>query len=614
MIGFVPRLYQDELIYSFLARYHIYYLNKSPMHTSSDLFEEKFKVSVPDLPINLKTFYKNINIYFNLDINEIITKHTFFNFYTNFLDAKKKKFVKNSMVTGENKGAIHMATGIMASNVKEKRYFCYCPDCIVKDLDDYGETYWHLTHQLNGVLVCTKHGSLLQESTVLFRSIRRNTYEAASLENCNLKIKKGILSEKTLKHLLKIAVECEALNDLKLDLNKDSIEKIYKNLLIREGYSTYGNINQKMLANKFNVFYGDELLNIFNSNINYEDPSCWLKAITRKHRKTFHPVHHILLILFLNETVENLIKYKKISALPFGKGPHKCLNLASNHYGEERITDIEITYSNKEKKPVGTFKCDFCGFYYSRIGPDTNKDDLYRVDRVKQYGHTWVEYIRDMADQKKLSFRAIARSLKVDTNTVIKYYKERKINEKSKEEVNRLSLLLKTKRREWSFLLQENPTLSITHLRRSHNTLYIWLYRNDKNWLFENSSYKISNKIKISKVDWNFRDEIFSEKIKSESKILLSTVPPERVTVSKIGKRLGIKVFLEKHLEKLPLCKSILEQVKEEVSSFQIRRINYAIQLIKEQGLELKVWRVRKIAGLRNNLDYMVEEFIKQYY
>jgi len=38
----------------------------------------------------------------------------------------------------------------------------YCPRCLSEDLDQYGEQYWHTSHQLPNVFVCTKHRHALR--------------------------------------------------------------------------------------------------------------------------------------------------------------------------------------------------------------------------------------------------------------------------------------------------------------------------------------------------------------------------------------------------------------------------------------------------------------------
>lgn len=44
----------------------------------------------------------------------------------------------------------------------------YCAACMREDRIDYGESYWHLSHQLPGVLACTRHGQALRWTSLLF--------------------------------------------------------------------------------------------------------------------------------------------------------------------------------------------------------------------------------------------------------------------------------------------------------------------------------------------------------------------------------------------------------------------------------------------------------------
>ncbi len=46
----------------------------------------------------------------------------------------------------------------------------YCPSCTSEDLRAYGESYWHLSHQLPGVVICMRHGSRLHWSTCAFNA------------------------------------------------------------------------------------------------------------------------------------------------------------------------------------------------------------------------------------------------------------------------------------------------------------------------------------------------------------------------------------------------------------------------------------------------------------
>jgi hypothetical protein len=55
--------------------------------------------------------------------------------------------------------------------------------------------------------------------------------------------------------------------------------------------------------------------------------------------------------------------------------------------------------------------------------------------------------------------------------------------------------------------------------------------------------------------------------------MLNSTEKPERITISLIGSKLGIRALLEKHLDKLPITNQYLDSVKESRRDFQLRRI-----------------------------------------
>ncbi|WP_342782620.1 TnsD family Tn7-like transposition protein [Thermosediminibacter litoriperuensis] len=55
--------------------------------------------------------------------------------------------------------------------------------------------------------------------------------------------------------------------------------------------------------------------------------------------------------------------------------------------------------------------------------------------------------------------------------------------------------------------------------------------------------------------------------------MLNSNEKPERITINLIGNKLGMRGFLEKHLEKMPLTKQYLDSVKESKRDFQLRGI-----------------------------------------
>ena len=88
---------------------------------------------------------------------------------------------------------------------------------------------------------------------------------------------------------------------------------------------------------------------------------------------------------------------------------------------------------------------------------------------------------------------------------------------------------------------------------------------------------------------------------------------PERISISKIGSKLGIRALLEKHLDKLPRTKAYLDSVKESDKDFRIRRIKWAIQELEKEGQELKEWRILRKAGIQEGTSRKYRNRIREF-
>jgi hypothetical protein len=490
MLGFMPRLYEDELIYSWLARYHLYSGNNGPKLTMGELFGHSQYLAVPDLPTNLDLLAKHVEHFKIDDLSRWLTSHTFFNYYTNFLPASTKEKVRNTMVFGGNRGANHMVTGMMASSVKENIYFRFCPDCVKEDIESNGETYWRVGQQLPGVLFCIKHNQILCNSQVRFRQLNKHIYVAATIENCIVTSYQNTFDMNMTDHLKSIAQELHFLSEKELSVTCDELEHIYQVALQNKGLASInGTVDQDELTRQFLYFYGKDVLLTLQSETRTSEESCWLKAITRKHRKAFHPIRHVLFLRFLGLSLAELESINKLAYKPFGEGPFPCLNAAADHYKHMVIDNVKVTRCNGTKRPVGTFICK-CGFEYTRRGPDTYPNDKYRIGRVKEFGTTWHMQLQQLLSVDKFSFRKVAKILHVDTNTVIKYatYKPKKL------QIHIQNDLVELKKSLWLESCANNPVFTVTQLRKSSSALYRWLYRNCKEWLVKNSPKSSLNK------------------------------------------------------------------------------------------------------------------------
>ncbi|MDK2824777.1 MAG: hypothetical protein PWP71_2695, partial [Clostridia bacterium] len=153
---------------------------------------------------------------------------------------------------------------------------------------------------------------------------------------------------------------------------------------------------------------------------------------------------------------------------------------------------------------------------------------------------------------KGLSLRQTAKLMGADPKTVKKYAAKLGLetywDKRSKRELIQYkgsSITNADKkdyyRGEWLKLMNHYPDKSKTELRQLNKAVYAWLYRNDKEWLKFNSPEPIY-KYKNTRVDWDKRDKEILAKVKVVvEEMLYSTEKPERITISLIGSKLGIR-------------------------------------------------------------------------
>jgi hypothetical protein len=377
-------------------------------------------------------------------------------------------------------------------------------------------------------------------------------------------------------------------------------------------------VNQKKLFDEFLFCYGQDILNYLDSNISLDDQSNWLFNIVRKHRKSFHPIRHILMMRFLCGSVQEFFEGTSPEYKPFGNPPWICFNGAVDHYLQPVIQDVKLSHCLENKKPLGTFTCS-CGMVYSRTVSESDQSDGYKPNRIITYGDKWHQKLQDLVENKKLALRAVARELKVNTRTINRYVDKLGLNASWQSETTKVSPVNETNevdgkeknRRDWIALQKQYPNATKTELRKLSPSLYARLYRCDRIWLNDNSPSLQQPSVSVNKrVDWAKRDQDVKIQVEKAVQEILQQDKPERVTLRKVGIMTGLKALLENKLDKLPLTKTYLQETIESVEMFQDRRIRWAIALLERQGEEVKAWKIMRIAGLRNNCLEKVENIL----
>jgi hypothetical protein len=612
---FFPNLYKDELLFSVLARSYQYSGDENKKHFIYDLFDSSTTCASTIFPANIEKLCENLPFPNAYSSNYFINNHTLLPYYSPFMTNDRENKLRLIMKK-EDGTKIFMNSGRAASTVKNEKKLKYCLLCVDEERETKGESYWHRTHQIEGVKVCPIHKTWLIESSTPFTE-RKHKHEFISLEdsirNSDL-ISIDTNLEIEFEHFLYVAEQTDyLLNNSIKPLGLENLRNFYISKLNEQQLVTLeGRVRWKQLIPKFNEYYGKQLLDTLESFIHPDGIDTWLHKLLRKPRVGCHPLRHILFLGFLGETISSMVnQIDSISYKPFGDGPWICLNKASEHYQKPILNSCVISRDYKTGLPIGTFSCS-CGFIFSRRGPDKTNEDRYKIGRIKEFGRVWEDKLAEL-EQKKLSLRKMAKLLGVDPKT-IKRKLIRRVDQQINITPNDNTIKIKNYRREWAILLKNNVDKTITELRAISPKLYTWLYRNDGEWLKDNypSSEQRNKPLNgLVRVDWKKRDEEIAMKVESIVYTILSEKNNlTRVTKNEIGRRLGKLAWFLKYLDQLPKTLVIVNKSIETVEQFQIRRIKNVVGELRKTNASIKEWKVIRAAGLKKEFAQSLKEVI----
>ena len=612
---FFPEPYEDEILYSVISRYHYYVGNTNVKSTFKELFGNINKVPTIELSCNISDICRLIN---NSKYNEeyLIWNHTNLPFYYPFLNTSNQNEIIEMMKRNNAQG-IYDKIGIIAGGICRKKDLYYCPECAKVDFKKFGEAYFHRIHQIPGVKVCPNHHCLLEK-------YMEGTYNKKKINFLRISLKHLKLTPKYEKNLelnnilIKVAESCQyILNNNIRTVNYNNIIQRYRKILKDKDFLTVNNrVRQKKLILYLKKYYSNKIFNAFDSELNDKE-SNWIKIMLRNSREFVHPIRHILFILCIYNDIKSFIDFKYTNL----KFIWPCLNKICKYYKKNIIIDIIITSDYKTRKPVGTAKCPYCGFKYSR--KVTNGNVINKLGRVKDFGHLWHEKLVELLESKQYNVSNIARLMGCDYKTVVRYAgilgkkdfidskitftKNHNIVNNTNYELQYSEDILKYKK--------YHPTSTRTTIRKALKKQYAWLYRNNKKWLFDNLPkvnknhiYRINNR-----VNWNTRDEEILLKIRKTYVMIMKSDEKVRITKSIFGKTLEISALLDYYLDKMPKTKKYLLEISESVEQYQERRVKKICRHYFKEKITIRRWKVMRIAGLKNNCSLKVINIINYY-
>lgn len=160
MIGFMPAIYPDELVYSWFARYYAHSGHSAYVFAIEDLLGRKN--ARPDVEfINRMDPAAGEVIARMVPVEDLILGHTMFpsmRFAPNF----RKNAALRAMARQE--GDARNLLPLPKSDLP--RFLKYCPACAAGDRERFGEAFWRRAAQIKGADVCARHGCRLKATGI----------------------------------------------------------------------------------------------------------------------------------------------------------------------------------------------------------------------------------------------------------------------------------------------------------------------------------------------------------------------------------------------------------------------------------------------------------------
>lgn len=549
---YFPTPYEDELIYSTIARYHIYSANPGHIHSIEDLFNSRTICSSLEFQGELDFLIKNLPIGSKLTLENIIYHHTLFPYYAAFIPEERALKAIKIMRRG-NLSKVYNMLGVISlgHKIQSLQFFRHCPECVKEDVANYGETFWHREHQIPGVFVCSKHDLYLLDTNLPIIGANRQMYNGAR----NIEFKDNSLDLKGNMHI-KAKLLTESINILLnreyTFYNPEKSRKVLMNKLISKGLaSPYGLIRQTKLQEEVIEFWGEEFLKLLGHQIDIKDPANWLTTLVRGKRRISNPVSNIILLKAINVEINDFLTPDKDTE------------------------DFKTTWKN-------------------------------RLKELAKNG----ESIRTISKEMNTSTKTIKRELELlNVDTKWKYNGGGRHVGFDYTETEEYRMKMKLNKELWLRLRKEDPDKSRYDLKEKNEVVFRWLSKYDKEWLFKNSEL---NQEQSSRSDelWSSRDVQYIEKVKEAVEEMKEG--PIRITISAIGSKLGIKGWLSNGYKNMPMINDYLKDQVETIEEYHIRRIKWAVDEMNREGNNINKSKLIEISGVNNKYIMRMENEVRK--
>ncbi|MBE5967939.1 MAG: hypothetical protein E7255_13410 [Lachnospiraceae bacterium] len=156
-------------------------------------------------------------------------------------------------------------------------------------------------------------------------------------------------------------------------------------------------------------------------------------------------------------------------------------------------------------------------------------------------------------------------------------------------------------RKRWIDVWDKNPKGCRFDLVRADRPAYTWLRRHDNEWMISNSPKTMKPPGTITCKDWMEVDnELESMVNDAVSNIKNIAGKPERLTKANISRYMGQKNMIDSNYKLLPKTMKKIEGYIESTYNYRLRKIDWAICELENEGKPYTPWMILRKAGIRD--------------
>lgn len=412
-IAYFPDIYEDELLYSVMARY----FEQSGYVTFSTFAEDFLHYNKAANNQYIENLQKPLIEFLQekYTMETLINDHTMFNWDARFLPETNKKDGFEQIIKCDV-GYIESLSLAKRNHIKGSK-IKYCPCCVREDRESVGEAYYHRIHQIVGVEYCVKHKCKLYNTTLTLGNttnydMRSCEQEAVSMEE--------IYDAKEIQ--LKFEEYCISIFLLPLSLSRqvNIYDLIYESIKER-GYmsSKEGLVYSEQIAVGMNAFYES----IYDKKYS---PYQMYKLIRNEIWKSFDICK---LLYFFDVKIEALgqpTKIKRIRKTMKKEDDWEILDAKSAPQVKGIVEAIQAKAGDRPIAILPKIICTNIGIKEPQLKflPKTSKEiELYSVSyQEAKIKRIYWAYEKLKASDESMAFRNFRKLMKIDSKVAEELY------------------------------------------------------------------------------------------------------------------------------------------------------------------------------------------------